>query len=71
VKPGNVLLPDAGGVKLSDFGIAKALEDAAAGLTATGTVLGTPNYLAPELIREARPGPAPTSTASAACCSSC
>jgi eukaryotic-like serine/threonine-protein kinase len=50
VKPGNVLLPDAGGVKLSDFGIAKAQEEAGAGLTATGTVLGTPNYLAPELI---------------------
>ena len=57
VKPGNVLLPDAGGVKLSDFGIAKAQEEAGAGLTATGTVLGTPNYLAPELISGGGAGP--------------
>lgn len=58
VKPGNVLLPDDGGVKLSDFGIAKALEDATSGLTATGTVLGTPSYLAPELISGGSAGPA-------------
>jgi eukaryotic-like serine/threonine-protein kinase len=50
VKPGNVLLPEAGGVKLGDFGIAKALEDVSAALTTTGTVLGTPTYLAPELV---------------------
>jgi eukaryotic-like serine/threonine-protein kinase len=58
VKPGNVLLPHDGGVKLSDFGIAKALEDATSGLTATGTVLGTPTYLAPELIHGESAGPA-------------
>lgn len=50
VKPGNVLLPSGGGVKLADFGIAKELQTAQAGLTATGTVLGTPRYLAPELV---------------------
>jgi eukaryotic-like serine/threonine-protein kinase len=48
VKPGNVLLPDTGGYKLADFGIAKALDAASTGLTATGHVLGTPRYLAPE-----------------------
>jgi eukaryotic-like serine/threonine-protein kinase len=58
VKPGNVLLPDAGGVKLGDFGIAKALEDVSAALTATGTVLGTPTYLAPELVHGATAVPA-------------
>lgn len=50
VKPGNVILPEDGGVKLTDFGIAKAMNDATAGLTAAGTVLGTPTYLAPELV---------------------
>ena len=50
VKPGNVLLPAAGGVKLADFGIAKALDAATGDLTATGQILGTPRYLAPEQV---------------------
>jgi eukaryotic-like serine/threonine-protein kinase len=47
VKPSNILLPSAGGVKLADFGIAKELAGPTS-LTATGSVLGTPRYLAPE-----------------------
>jgi eukaryotic-like serine/threonine-protein kinase len=50
VKPANVLLPAAGGVKLADFGIAKALDAVTPDLTATGQVLGTPRYLAPEQV---------------------
>ncbi|HXC16237.1 MAG TPA: protein kinase [Holophagaceae bacterium] len=49
VKPGNVMLTEDGRPKLMDFGIAKR-EDA--GLTQTGTFLGTPSYAAPEQIKE-------------------
>jgi serine/threonine-protein kinase len=47
VKPQNVLLNGEGEVKVTDFGIARSL-DVDHGVTQTGTVLGTSNYLAPE-----------------------
>lgn len=50
IKPGNVLLPRSGGVKLADFGIAKAVADTAIGLTNPGDVMGTPKYLSPEQV---------------------
>ena len=46
VKPQNVLLGN-GDVKVTDFGIARSV-DVKAGLTETGTVLGTSDYIAPE-----------------------
>lgn len=46
VKPGNLLVTPEGRVKVTDFGIARAAD--AAPLTATGQVMGTAQYLAPE-----------------------
>ncbi|MGI8460903.1 MAG: protein kinase domain-containing protein [Solirubrobacterales bacterium] len=46
VKPQNVLIDAEGRAKLTDFGIARELE--ADGLTATGRVLGTTDYVSPE-----------------------
>jgi Serine/threonine protein kinase len=48
VKPSNVLVQLDGRVKVTDFGIAKAADQAAEDLTRTGSVLGTARYLAPE-----------------------
>ncbi|GAA3544462.1 hypothetical protein GCM10022222_30190 [Amycolatopsis ultiminotia] len=49
VKPGNVLLGDDGTVKVTDFGISRAMGDVT--LTATGEISGTPAFLAPEVAR--------------------
>ena len=48
IKPGNVFLNDDGRVLLTDFGIAKSLD--APGMTTTGMIIGTPDYMAPEQI---------------------
>nr|WP_246256624.1 Stk1 family PASTA domain-containing Ser/Thr kinase [Isoptericola halotolerans] len=48
VKPENVLIDDDGQVKVADFGLARAVTEVTS--TATGTILGTVAYLAPEVI---------------------
>ncbi len=50
IKPGNVLFDAAGVPHLADFGVASSRDDTA-GLTAVGTVVGTPGFMAPEQAR--------------------
>ncbi|HUZ17716.1 MAG TPA: protein kinase, partial [Spirochaetia bacterium] len=55
VKPGNIIFDEHGHAYLSDFGVAKVVSESvqgtrAASLTGTGMVLGTPDYMSPELV---------------------
>ena len=47
LKPGNVLVAADGTLKISDFGLAKRLDDDS-GRTRSGAIIGTPSYMAPE-----------------------
>ncbi|TWT51600.1 Serine/threonine-protein kinase PrkC [Thalassoglobus neptunius] len=55
VKPDNILVTKKGVIKVSDLGLAKAVDDdEELGLTQSGTGLGTPHYMAPEQARNAK-----------------
>ncbi len=47
IKPGNIMVTNDGAVKVTDFGIARALDDSEE-LTRTGAVIGTATYFSPE-----------------------
>ncbi|MGP9733650.1 Stk1 family PASTA domain-containing Ser/Thr kinase [Brachybacterium sp. AOP42-C2-15] len=51
IKPGNIMINEAGAVKVMDFGIARAIADATSAMTATQAVMGTAQYLSPEQAR--------------------
>ena len=46
LKPQNIMIDDTGNAKIMDFGIARSVE--AAGVTGTGVMIGTPEYISPE-----------------------
>ncbi|BDM72900.1 hypothetical protein HEK616_63870 [Streptomyces nigrescens] len=58
IKPANLLLGADGTLKIGDFGIARFLDDPGAALTATGQIVGTSLYLAPERALGRTAGPA-------------
>ncbi|MGW0821620.1 serine/threonine-protein kinase [Streptomyces sp. NPDC002845] len=58
IKPANLLLDADGTLKIGDFGIARFLDDPGAALTATGQIVGTSLYLAPERALGQTAGPA-------------
>ncbi len=54
LKPSNIMIDDSGRAYITDFGVARSLTEA--GMTQTGAVIGTPDYLSPEQARGEKVG---------------
>ncbi|MBW3539386.1 MAG: serine/threonine protein kinase [Planctomycetes bacterium] len=55
IKPSNLLIQGDGSVKLTDFGLARSLDETTeAGITRDGTTVGTVDYMAPEQARDSK-----------------
>jgi serine/threonine protein kinase len=70
IKPANLLIDKAGVVKVLDMGLARIGEfdeTAAAGLTSTGTIMGTAEFMAPEQALDTRTAGAPADIYSLGC----
>ena len=71
LKPQNILLSREGSPRVADFGLAKQMAGAGE-LTATGQILGTPNFMSPEQARGDRPdGPSRIFIRWEPCCTAC
>ena len=51
IKPGNVMVTDAGQVKVMDFGIARAVSDSSSTVAETTNIIGTASYFSPEMAK--------------------
>jgi serine/threonine-protein kinase len=54
IKPGNIILTRSGDVKVTDFGLARAVSDSQLRMTQSSQAMGTPHYMSPEQARGER-----------------